>query len=94
MIKINSEALPDAVVYPEKVEQISKLLAFCNRNKIPVIPWGAGSGFEGGVNAIKVKILSFSIILRSTFKRILYFLGWNNRGRVQAHGKHTSGERR
>lgn len=48
-----SEALPDAVVYPENVEQISKLLAFCNRNKIPVIPWGAGSGFEGGVNAVK-----------------------------------------
>ena len=47
------EALPDAVVYPEKVEQISKLLRICNAKRIPVIPFGAGSGFEGGVNAIQ-----------------------------------------
>lgn len=46
------ETLPDAVVYPENVGQISKLLSFCNKNKIPVIPWGAGSGLEGGVTAV------------------------------------------
>ena len=36
--------MPDAVVYPENAEQISKLMKYCNRNKIPVIPFGAGSG--------------------------------------------------
>jgi FAD/FMN-containing dehydrogenase len=41
-------------VFPENVNQISKLLSLCNQNKIPVIPFGAGSGFEGGVNAVKV----------------------------------------
>jgi FAD/FMN-containing dehydrogenase len=46
--------LPDAVVFPEKFEQISKLLQICNREKIPVIAYGAGSGLEGGVNAIHV----------------------------------------
>jgi len=49
-----SEALPDLVVYPENVEQISKILRICNSNKIPVIPFGAGSGFEGGINAVQV----------------------------------------
>lgn len=44
--------MPDAVVYPETVDQISRLLKICNKHKIPVIPFGAGSGFEGGVNAI------------------------------------------
>lgn len=53
------EAFPDAVVYPENVEQISKLVVLCNKNKIPVIPYGAGSGFEGGINAIKVILLVF-----------------------------------
>jgi FAD/FMN-containing dehydrogenase len=52
---LNREAYPDAVVYPETAEQISKLLQLCNTNRIPVIPFGAGSGFEGGVNAVRVK---------------------------------------
>ncbi len=54
------EALPDLVVYPENVEQISKILKLCNTNKIPVIPFGAGSGFEGGINAVHVIIQFFS----------------------------------
>jgi D-lactate dehydrogenase (cytochrome) len=39
--------MPDYVVFPENVQQISKLLNICNRNGIPVIPYGVGSGFEG-----------------------------------------------
>ncbi|RNA09021.1 putative D-lactate mitochondrial [Brachionus plicatilis] len=50
---LHEEAHPDIVVFPEKTEQISKILQFCNKNKIPAIPYGAGSGFEGGINAIK-----------------------------------------
>lgn len=56
------EALPDLVVYPENVEQISKILKICNANKIPVIPFGAGSGFEGGINAVHVIIQFFSFL--------------------------------
>jgi glycolate oxidase len=39
---------PDAVVIPQTVEQISRLMVFANRHCIPVIPRGAGSGFTGG----------------------------------------------
>ena len=49
-----SEALPDAVVFPSNVEQVSQLLKMCNKHKIPVIPYGVGSGLEGGINAIQV----------------------------------------
>lgn len=49
------EAHPDVVVFPQNTDQISKVLQFCNKNNIPAIPYGAGSGFEGGINAIKVK---------------------------------------
>jgi FAD/FMN-containing dehydrogenase len=46
--------MPDAVVFPENVFQISTLLKFCNEHKIPIIPYGVGSGFEGGINPLHV----------------------------------------
>jgi len=39
---------PDAVVFPRDEEDISKILKYCNDNKVIVIPRGAGSGFTGG----------------------------------------------
>ena len=39
---------PDAVVFPENEQEVSKILKYCNENKIAVIPRGAGSGFTGG----------------------------------------------
>ncbi|QCT94909.1 FAD-binding protein [Caminibacter mediatlanticus TB-2] len=39
---------PDAVVFPENEEEISKILKYCNEEKIAIIPRGAGSGFTGG----------------------------------------------
>ncbi|CAF0874382.1 unnamed protein product [Brachionus calyciflorus] len=50
---LHEEAHPDVVLFPQNTEQISKILQFCNKNKIPAIPYGAGSGFEGGINAVK-----------------------------------------
>ncbi|NPA88388.1 MAG: FAD-binding protein [Epsilonproteobacteria bacterium] len=39
---------PEAVVFPKDEEEVSKILKYCNDNKIAVIPRGAGSGFTGG----------------------------------------------
>ena len=39
---------PDCVVFPRDEEMVSKILKFCNDNKIAVTPRGAGSGFTGG----------------------------------------------
>lgn len=43
--------LPDAVLFPRNEEEISKILKYCNENKIIIIPRGAGSGFTGGALA-------------------------------------------
>lgn len=52
--------LPDGVLFPRNEEDISKILQFCNENKIIVIPRGAGSGFTGGALAVNGGlILSF-----------------------------------
>lgn len=39
---------PDFIVHPGSVEEISEILKVANSYKIPVIPWGGGSGSQGG----------------------------------------------
>jgi glycolate oxidase len=39
---------PLLVVLPETVEQVSEILKYCNKNKIKVVPRGAGTGLSGG----------------------------------------------
>jgi len=45
----NAPALPDAVVYPETTEEVSKLVAICAAHQCPVVPYGIGSSLEGHV---------------------------------------------
>jgi len=42
------EFLPDAVAFPADALQVSAILRLANRERIPVFPRGAGSGFSGG----------------------------------------------
>ncbi|GIN22459.1 MAG TPA: FAD-binding oxidoreductase [Bacillus bacterium] len=44
---------PDVVVFPESSEDVQKVLHYANKHKVPVVPFGAGSGLEG--QAIPVK---------------------------------------
>ena len=39
---------PRVVVFPETTEQVSSLMRFANRRRIPVTPRGAGVGYVGG----------------------------------------------
>ena len=43
---------PDAVVFPETVEETSECAKICNEHRVPVIPFGTGTAVEGGVVAI------------------------------------------
>lgn len=43
--------LPQLILKPEKVSQISRILELCNQRGIPVVPRGAGSGVSGGALA-------------------------------------------
>lgn len=40
--------LPDMVIKPKTVKEISEILKICNQHKIPVTPRGAGTGLSGG----------------------------------------------
>lgn len=48
---------PEVVVKPESVEEISELLKFCNKHKIPVTTRGAGTGLSGAALPIKGGVL-------------------------------------
>ena len=40
--------LPHVVIKPNTTSDISKVLSFCNKHKVPVTPRGAGTGLSGG----------------------------------------------
>ncbi len=42
------KGVPDAVVFPESVGDVVKILTYANENRVPVYPRGAGSGLTGG----------------------------------------------
>ncbi|NBQ38783.1 MAG: FAD-binding protein, partial [Alphaproteobacteria bacterium] len=43
--------LPDIVVFPDTTEEIVDIVKLCSRYRVPVIPFGTGTSFEGHVNA-------------------------------------------
>ncbi|XP_028931082.1 probable D-lactate dehydrogenase, mitochondrial isoform X1 [Ornithorhynchus anatinus] len=44
---------PDVVVWPQNVEQVSQLAGLCSGCDVPIIPFGTGTGLEGGVSAVR-----------------------------------------
>ncbi len=43
---------PDYIVHPGTPEQVAAIMKIANTYKIPVIPWGGGSGTQGGALSI------------------------------------------
>ena len=43
-----TSALPAAVVRPSSAQEVSAIVRLANREKIPVVPRGAGTGMSGG----------------------------------------------
>ncbi len=44
----NTSFMPDAVVIPQKTEQVVELMRYASANRIPIVSRGAGSGYTGG----------------------------------------------
>jgi len=40
--------MPQFIVYPTNTEQVSRIVKIANQHKIPIVPWGGGSGSQGG----------------------------------------------
>lgn len=61
------ESLPDAVVIPEDKRQIAEVLKYANKESIPVIPRGAGTGLAGG----SVPVAGGIVLLLKKLDRII-----------------------
>jgi len=63
---------PLIVVFPENTEEVSKILEFCNKERIKVVPRGAGTGLSGGSLPLADSILlclgKFNKIMEIDFK--------------------------
>ncbi len=44
----NTLKAPDYIVHPGSAEEISEILEIANKYRIPLVPWGGGSGTQGG----------------------------------------------
>lgn len=64
------ENIPDAVLYPDTKEQIEKIVALCQREKIPVYVYGGGSSVTRGVECVKGGI---SLDMRLRFHKTVTF---------------------
>ena len=39
---------PDYIVHPGSAEEVAAIMSVANNFRIPVVPWGGGSGSQGG----------------------------------------------
>ena len=58
---------PLVVVFPENTREVSKILAYCNQERIKVVPRGAGTGLSGGALPLEDGIL----LCLSKFNKII-----------------------
>lgn len=42
------------MVWPKNVMEVSEIAKLCYTEKVPMIPFGTGTGIEGGVTAVEV----------------------------------------
>jgi glycolate oxidase len=63
---------PLIVVFPESTKEVSKILSYCNENKIKVVPRGSGTGLSGGslpmADSILLCLGKFNKIIDIDFK--------------------------
>ncbi len=46
-------SLPEALLRVDSAEEVGRILAYCNAERIPVVPRGAGTGLVGGAVAVQ-----------------------------------------
>ncbi len=63
----NRHYRPDMVVFPENVDQVSAIMKLANKDRLFVIPRGAGTGMSGGALAVRGGI----VMAMSRFNKIL-----------------------
>ncbi len=74
------QEMPDVIVFPRSTEQVSAIMKLAHREKIPVVPRGAGTNLSGGTIPLKGGI----ILEISRMNRILEINTADRRAVVEA----------
>ena len=51
--------LPQAVAFPNTNEEISSIVKLCNKNLIPIVPFGTGTSLEGSRSRKRKRYYNF-----------------------------------
>lgn len=79
--KVLDVPLPKAIVYPNSADEVSMLLAFCNKNGVNVIPRGGKTATEGGLENWK----DLSIVIDTeNLNKVIKIDEYNMQATVQA----------
>jgi len=54
LVMCGREKLPDVTVFPQSTEHVSACAQLCYNNNVPIVPFGTGTGLEGGVIPVAV----------------------------------------
>jgi D-lactate dehydrogenase (cytochrome) len=49
----HTPAMPDIVCFPQSTDEVSRILKMSAHYHLPIVPFGAGTSLEGGVNALR-----------------------------------------
>ncbi len=79
--KGNVERVADVVAHPRDKEDVRKIVALCNAEKIPVYVYGGGSSVNFGLRPAKGGV---TLVLNTHMNKILYVNELNQTVRVQA----------
>ncbi len=79
--KVLDVPMPTAIVYPYSTEEVQKLLVFCNKNKINVIPRSGKTATEGGLENWKELTL---VIDGSKMNKIIKIDTYNMQATIEA----------
>lgn len=60
--------LPDLVVHPRNKADVAKIVAYCHRHRIPIVPFGAGSTVVIGTEATRGGVV---LVLRTHMNQLL-----------------------
>ncbi|RWR99393.1 hypothetical protein B4U79_18571 [Dinothrombium tinctorium] len=45
---------PDVVAWPSNIQHVVDIIKLCYHSNVPIIPFGTGTGMEGGIGALRV----------------------------------------
>lgn len=54
---------PSAVVYPSSTEDVVKIMKVASKWRVPVVPYGSGTGLEGQFSAVSGRAMLLALLL-------------------------------